>query len=128
MLNTGFRHLRLVAPAPFDHELIAAVAHRPEPILATLTSYTDMTSAVADVRYLVGTSDRPHPGVPWRNDVLKRDVWYTRYCGRLPSRKAWIETAVGGRNAPTGCACRPSGFALWCRRQWPQPRRTESLP
>ncbi|MFN3373571.1 MAG: RNA methyltransferase [Chloroflexus sp.] len=69
MLNTGFRHLRLVAPAPFDHETIATVAHRPEPILATLTSSIDIAGAIADVRYLVGTSDRPHPGLPWRNDV-----------------------------------------------------------
>ncbi|OAN42853.1 rRNA methyltransferase [Chloroflexus islandicus] len=69
MLNTGFRHLRLVEPAPFDHTAIAAVAHRPEPVLDQLTIYPDLASALADIRHLVGLSDRPHPGLPWRNDV-----------------------------------------------------------
>lgn len=69
MLNTGFRHLRLVAPAPFDHATIAAVAHRPEPVLEQLAIYPDLASALADIRHLVGLSDRPHPGLPWRHDV-----------------------------------------------------------
>lgn len=69
MLNTGFRYLRLVAPAPFDHATIAAVAHRPEPVLDQLAIYSDLESALADIRYLAGLSDRPHFGLPWRNDV-----------------------------------------------------------
>lgn len=69
MLNTGFRYLRLVDPVPFDDAAIAAVAHRPEPVLAALKIYPNLSTAVADVCYLVGTSDRPHPGLPWRNDI-----------------------------------------------------------
>ncbi|WP_298816076.1 RNA methyltransferase [Chloroflexus sp.] len=69
MLNTGFRHLRLVDPAPFDRAAIAAVAHRPDPILSALAIYPDLSAAIADIRHLVGASDRPHPRLPWRNDV-----------------------------------------------------------
>lgn len=69
MLNTGFRHLRLVDPAPFDDATIAAIAHRPEPVLAQLAIYPHLAAALADIRHVVGTSDRPHPHLPWRNDV-----------------------------------------------------------
>lgn len=69
MLNTGFHHLRLVEPCPFDPATITAVAHRPDPVLANLTVHTNLSEAIADIRHLVGTSDRPHPGLPWRNDV-----------------------------------------------------------
>ncbi len=69
MLNTGFHQLRLVDPTPFTPDLIASIAHRPEPILATLRIVPDLEQALADVRYVVGTTDRPHPGLPWRNDV-----------------------------------------------------------
>lgn len=69
MLNTGFQHLRLVDPAPFTAETIATVAHRPEPILSTMTIFADLADALADTRHIVGTSDRPHPGLPWRCDI-----------------------------------------------------------
>jgi len=69
MLNTGVQHLRLVDPCPFDQDIIAAVAHRPEPVLARLAVYPDLQQAIADVRHLVGTSDRPHPNLPWRTDI-----------------------------------------------------------
>ncbi|ACL23179.1 RNA methyltransferase [Chloroflexus aggregans] len=69
MLNTGFQRLRLVEPPPFDPDLIAAVAHRPDPVLTRLTIHSDLADATADIRYLVGTSDRPHLNLPWRNDV-----------------------------------------------------------
>ncbi|WP_322815589.1 RNA methyltransferase [Chloroflexus sp.] len=69
MLNTGFHHLRLVDPCPFDPATITAVAHRPDPVLTNLTVHANLSEAIADIRYLVGTSDRPHPGLPWRNDV-----------------------------------------------------------
>ncbi|MGB9739033.1 MAG: rRNA methyltransferase [Chloroflexus aggregans] len=69
MLNTGFYRLRLVEPPPFDPGLIATVAHRPDPVLARLTIHPDLTDATADIRYLVGTSERPHLNLPWRNDV-----------------------------------------------------------
>ncbi|WP_448336697.1 RNA methyltransferase [Chloroflexus aurantiacus] len=69
MLNTGFRYLRLVDPCPFDPATISAVAHRPDPVLANLAVHAHLSEAIADIRYLIGTSDRPHPGLPWRNDV-----------------------------------------------------------
>ncbi len=69
MLNTGVQYLRLVDPCPFDQDIIAAVAHRPEPVLARLAVYPDLQQAIADVRHLVGTSDRPHPNLPWRTDI-----------------------------------------------------------
>ncbi len=69
MLNTDVHHLRLVDPCPFDLEEITAVAHRPEPVLVNLMVYPDLQQAIADVRHLVGTTDRPHPNLPWRTDI-----------------------------------------------------------
>lgn len=69
MLNTGVHHLRLVDPCPFDPEVITAVAHRPEPVLANLAVYPDLQQAIADIQHLVGTTDRPHPNLPWRTDI-----------------------------------------------------------
>lgn len=69
MLNTGVHHLRLVDPCPFEPEVITAVAHRPEPVLANLAVYPDLQQAIADIQHLVGTTDRPHPNLPWRTDI-----------------------------------------------------------
>ena len=69
MLNTSVHHLRLVDPCPFEPEVITAVAHRPEPVLANLAVYPDLQQAIADIQHLVGTTDRPHPNLPWRTDI-----------------------------------------------------------
>jgi len=69
MKNMGLRHLRLVAPAPFDPADITGIAHRSEDILAVLGIYADLDAALADVTYVVGTSARPHADHPVRGDV-----------------------------------------------------------
>ncbi len=69
MKNMGFRHLRLVAPAPFDPADITGIAHRSEDILAALGLYASLDAALADVTYVVGTSARSHAEHPVHGDV-----------------------------------------------------------
>jgi tRNA/rRNA methyltransferase len=69
MKNMGFRHLRLVTPAPFDPADITGIAHRSEDILAALGLYTSLDAALSDVTYVVGTSARAHGGHPMHDDV-----------------------------------------------------------
>ncbi|MFP4439018.1 MAG: RNA methyltransferase [Chloroflexaceae bacterium] len=69
MKNMGLRHLRLVAPAPFDPADLTGIAHRSEDILATMGVYADLNAALADVTYVVGTSARAHADHPVRSDI-----------------------------------------------------------
>lgn len=69
MKNMGFGRLRLVAPAPFDPADLLGIAHRSEDVVAAIERYDDLPAALADARYVVGTSERAHPGRPMRFDL-----------------------------------------------------------
>lgn len=69
MKNMGFARLRLVEPAPFAPEDILGIAHRSEDLLGTLELYADLDAALADVRYVLGTSERGHPERTQHNDL-----------------------------------------------------------
>ncbi|MEI8165689.1 MAG: RNA methyltransferase [Chloroflexales bacterium] len=69
MKNLGFARLRLVAPLPYDPADLLGIAHRSEAVLAALEVFADLPAALADVRYVVGTSERPHPDRPLRADL-----------------------------------------------------------
>ncbi|MFQ3664083.1 MAG: TrmH family RNA methyltransferase [Chloroflexaceae bacterium] len=67
--NMGFRRLRLVDPAPFDPADLTGIAHRSEDLVAAIELYADLDAALADARYVVGTSERAHPERPMRADL-----------------------------------------------------------
>lgn len=67
--NMGFRRLRLVQPPPFAPGDLTAVAHRSEDLVAGIEVYADLDAALADARFVVGTSERAHPERPMRADV-----------------------------------------------------------
>ncbi len=67
--NMGFRRLRLVEPPPFDPTDLTGIAHRSEDLVAAIELYADLDAALADARYVVGTSERAHPDRPMRADV-----------------------------------------------------------
>lgn len=69
MKNMGFRRLRLVEPAPFADNDIRGIAHRSDDILAALEVHAQLPDALADARYVVGTSGRSHAEQPLRGDV-----------------------------------------------------------
>ncbi|HMQ33404.1 MAG TPA: RNA methyltransferase [Chloroflexaceae bacterium] len=69
MKNMGFGRLRLVAPAPFDPADLLGIAHRSEDVVGAIERYEELPAALADARYVVGTSERPHPGRPMRGDL-----------------------------------------------------------
>lgn len=68
MKNFGFGRLRLVAPAPYDPADLLGIAHRADELVAAIERFDDLPAALADMRYVVGTSERPHPDRPMRND------------------------------------------------------------
>ncbi|NTU80872.1 MAG: RNA methyltransferase [Chloroflexales bacterium] len=69
MKNMGFARLRLVAPAPYEPADLLGIAHRSEDVVAAIERYDDLPAALADARYVVGTSERAHPGRPMRADL-----------------------------------------------------------
>ncbi len=69
MKNMGLRHLRLVAPAPFDPADVRGIAHRSDDILAALQIYSTLDAALADAVYVVGTSEHRHSKHPVRSDL-----------------------------------------------------------
>lgn len=69
MKNMGFRRLRLVAPAPFDPADLLGIAHRSEDVVGAIERYEDLPAALADARYVLGTSERLHPGRTMRTDL-----------------------------------------------------------
>lgn len=58
MHTMGFLHLRLVDPAPFTPSDILGIAHRSDDILNQVRIYPNLDAALADTRYVVGTSAR----------------------------------------------------------------------
>jgi TrmH family RNA methyltransferase len=69
MKNMGFARLRLVAPAPYAPADLLGIAHRSEDLVAAIEVYPDLPAALADVRYVLGTSERFHPERPMRADL-----------------------------------------------------------
>jgi tRNA/rRNA methyltransferase len=69
MKNMGFWRLRLVAPAPFDSADLLGIAHRSEDVVAAIERFDELPAALADARYVVGTSERAHPGRAMRFDL-----------------------------------------------------------
>lgn len=68
MKNMGFGRLRLVEPAPFDPADLLGIAHRGEDVVTAIERYDSLPAALADARFVVGTSERAHPGRPMRSD------------------------------------------------------------
>ncbi len=69
MKNMGFGRLRLVAPVPFDPADLGGIAHRSEDLVAAIETFATLDEAIADVRYVLGTSERAHPGRAMRSDL-----------------------------------------------------------
>lgn len=83
MMNMGLSKLRLVNPDDFDAYRIEGIAHRSNPIIRATETFTDLTEAVADARYVIGTSARAR--------AAKRN--YTRPRAAAPN---WIQRAEEG--------------------------------
>lgn len=69
MKTMGFARLRLVAPAPFEPADLLGIAHRSEDLVGAIELFDALPAALADARYVVGTSERAHPGRPMRADL-----------------------------------------------------------
>lgn len=69
MKNMGLSRLRLVQPAPFDPADLRGIAHRSDDLLAQLEVYATLDAALADIQYVVGTSEHVHAERPLRSDV-----------------------------------------------------------
>jgi TrmH family RNA methyltransferase len=69
MLNMGFAQLRLVDAAPFDLADIGGIAHRSEAIVAAIKVFPDLSAALADTLFVVGTSARVRADRSSRADV-----------------------------------------------------------
>lgn len=59
MSNFGLTQLRLVEPAAFDPYRIEGIAHHTEPLIAATRRYPTLAEAVADCRFILGTTGRP---------------------------------------------------------------------
>lgn len=69
MKNMGFARLRLVRPAPFDAEDLKGIAHRSEDVVDAIAIVDRLDDALADARFVLGTSERAHPGRTMRSDL-----------------------------------------------------------
>lgn len=69
MKNMGFNRLRLVQPAPFDPSDLRGIAHRSDDLLRDLATFETLDAALADMQYVVGTSEHVHAERPLRSDV-----------------------------------------------------------
>lgn len=67
--NMGFSQLRLVNPRPYDPQELARVAHHAEDVIAAIGIYATLDEALADVKYVVGTSAIAHAARPLRRDI-----------------------------------------------------------
>ncbi|MBF0429402.1 MAG: RNA methyltransferase [Magnetococcales bacterium] len=88
MGNTGFSRLRLVAPRQFPHPEADAFAVGCQDILQQAEIFSDVASAVADVHYLVATTNRSRG---------QRQIVYTprELAAHLPERFAQPDLQVG---------------------------------
>jgi TrmH family RNA methyltransferase len=69
MKNMGLRRLRLVAPVAYAPADLLRIAHRSEDVLDAIEYFADLPSALADVHYVVGSSERSHPERPMAHDA-----------------------------------------------------------
>jgi TrmH family RNA methyltransferase len=58
MMNMGLRRLRLVNPAEFDAWRIGGIAHRSTEVVERAELFGDLTEAVSDAIFVVGTTAR----------------------------------------------------------------------
>lgn len=88
MGNTGLSRLRLVSPRQFPHEEAVQFAVGYYPLLEKAEIFPDIQSAVADLNFLVATSNRPRG--------QRHTVWTPRQLAQeLPKIMAWPGTEVG---------------------------------
>ncbi|RRR77921.1 MAG: rRNA methyltransferase [Candidatus Viridilinea halotolerans] len=69
MKNMGLHRLRLVAPVAYQPADLLRIAHRSEAVLDAIEHFADLPSALADVHYVVGSSERSHPEHPMAYDA-----------------------------------------------------------
>lgn len=69
MKNMGVGQLRLVDPAPFDPADLRGIAHRSDDLLARMEQFPTLDTALADLQYVVGTSEHSHAERPMRHDI-----------------------------------------------------------
>jgi tRNA/rRNA methyltransferase len=69
MKNLGFRHLRLVEPAPFVPNDLLRMAHRANDLLAQMSTHATVDEALHDAIFVVGAAGCYHPGLPHTGDV-----------------------------------------------------------
>lgn len=67
--NMGFSQLRLVNPRSYDPQDLARIAHHADDVIAAIGTYTTLDEALADVKYVVGTSAIAHAARPLRRDI-----------------------------------------------------------
>lgn len=58
MMNMGLSRLRLVAPDTYDAYRVAGIAHGSEWLLERIEFFDDLSGALADASYIVGTTAR----------------------------------------------------------------------
>ncbi|NJN17638.1 MAG: TrmJ/YjtD family RNA methyltransferase [Oscillochloris sp.] len=85
MKNTGVGQLRLVQPEHFDPADIGGIAHRSDDILAGMTIHASLDEALADCRFVLGTSARSHRDRPLHTDprILAPDLLARAQAGPL---------------------------------------------
>jgi tRNA/rRNA methyltransferase len=69
MKNMGVQRLRLVRPVAFDPQDLLGLAHRSDDLVAAIQYYADLDAALADLHYVVGTSEHWHAERPMQGDV-----------------------------------------------------------
>jgi tRNA/rRNA methyltransferase/tRNA (cytidine32/uridine32-2'-O)-methyltransferase len=72
MMNMGLGQLRIVNPAEFDAWRIGGIAHRSQDVVERAELFEDLTEALADATFVVGTTARARTAQ--RNYVRPRDV------------------------------------------------------
>jgi TrmH family RNA methyltransferase len=88
--NFGLRQLRLVAPAAWDRDRAAGIAHQADAVLDAVTLYPDLPAALADCGLVAATTGRP------------RRVDYAR---RTPRTAAPDLLAAARADAPVAVLC-----------------------
>ena len=83
--NMGFSQLRLVNPRPYDPQDLARVAHHADDVIEAIGIYATLDDALADVKYVVGTSAIAHAARPLRRDIepLARELMQKTRTGRV---------------------------------------------
>lgn len=69
MKNMGFTRLRLVDPVPYDPADLLGIAHRADNVVDAIARFATLPDALADARFVVGTSERTRPERFSRTDI-----------------------------------------------------------